>query len=311
MKNLKKYSVISFVGLAALTLTGCVRQDGSGKPYGLTYEYLALPAQHILDFMAKFVGGYGWAIILLTIIVRMILLPAMISQMKKSTMMQEKMSFVRPQMKKIQERQRNAKTKEEQMQIQQEMMQLYRNNNISMTGGIGCLPLIIQMPIYIALYNGIRFSPEVSHTMFLGIKLGDKSLILVALSFVAYIIQGYLMTLGLPEDQKKQMKMMSYITPVMIALITFSAPAGLGFYFFVSGIFACIQTLIINLYRPKIKKEVAAQAKEQADQEKQEIHDITEEDSTSVKDDSQERVIKSKKDTDLRKRNSGKQNNKH
>ncbi|UQS85286.1 membrane protein insertase YidC [Apilactobacillus apisilvae] len=302
MKNLKKYSVLSLVGLSALALSGCVRQDSSGKPYGLTYEYLALPAQHILDFMSKFVGGYGWAIILLTVIVRMVLLPAMISQMKKSTMMQEKMSLVRPQMKNIQERQRNASSKEEQMQIQQEMMKLYRDNNISMTGGIGCLPLLIQMPVYIALYNGIRYSPEVSHTMFLGIKLGDKSLILVALSFVAYIIQGYLMTLGLPEDQKKQMKMMSYITPVMIVLVTFSAPAGLGFYFFVSGIFACIQTVIMNLYRPKIKKEVAAQAKEQAKQAEQKIHDITKEETTSVKEEPK------KIDNDLRKRNSGKQN---
>lgn len=302
MKNIKKYSVLSLIGIAALVLSGCVRVDDKGHPYGITYQYLALPGQHILDFMARFLGGYGWAIILLTIIVRMILLPAMISQMKKSTIMQEKMNFIKPQMKAIQQRQRNAKTKEEQMQIQQEMMKLYRDNNISMTGGMGCLPLIIQMPVYIALYDGIRYSPDVSHAVFLGIKLGDKSLILVALSFLAYIVQGYLMTLGLPEDQKKQMKMMSFITPIMIVMVTFSAPAGLGFYFFVSGIFACIQTIIINMYRPKIKREIEAQASKN-NRDAVVINDVQE-----TNDNNQ--LENSNNVNDSRKRNAGKQNRK-
>ncbi|MCK8619527.1 membrane protein insertase YidC [Apilactobacillus kunkeei] len=308
MKKLKRFSALSLIGVMALVLSGCVRVDSNGKPYGLTYEYLALPGQHILDFIAKFFGGYGWAIIILTIIVRMILLPAMISQTKKSTIMQEKMSFIKPKMQEIQERQKNASSKEEQMKIQQEMMQLYKDNNISMAGGIGCLPLIIQMPIYLALYNGIRFSPEVSHTMFLGVKLGDKSLILVVLSFLAYVLQGYLMTLGLPEDQKKQMKMMAYFTPIMIVLVTFSAPAGLGIYFFISGLFACLQTLIINMYRPKIRAEVAAQAAAQAQSdEKVILHDVEEEDS-SEEHERIKTVEEHDNHEDLRKRNSGKQN---
>lgn len=308
MKKLKRFSTLSLIGVMALVLSGCVRVDSNGKPYGLTYEYLALPGQHILDFIAKFFGGYGWAIIILTIIVRMILLPAMISQTKKSTIMQEKMSFIKPKMQEIQERQKNASSKEEQMKIQQEMMQLYKDNNISMAGGIGCLPLIIQMPIYLALYNGIRFSPEVSHTMFLGVKLGDKSLILVVLSFLAYVLQGYLMTLGLPEDQKKQMKMMAYFTPIMIVLVTFSAPAGLGIYFFISGLFACLQTLIINMYRPKIRAEVASQAAAQAQSdEKVILHDVEEEDS-SEEHEQIKTVEEHDNHEDLRKRNSGKQN---
>ncbi|AYF92573.1 membrane protein insertase YidC [Apilactobacillus bombintestini] len=311
MKKIKSLSVLSLAGLSALLLSGCVRVDSNGHPYGMTYQYLALPGQHILDFIAKFVGSYGLAIILLTIIVRMILLPAMISQMKKSTIMQEKMNFIRPQMQEIQKRQKNAKTREEQMQVQQEMMSLYKDNNISMTGGIGCLPLIIQMPVYIALYNGIRFSPAVSHSVFLGIKLGDKSLILVLLSFLAYVVQGYLMTLGLPEDQKKQMKMMSYITPIMIVLVTFSAPAGLGFYFFVSGIFACVQTLIISMYRPKIKREIEQQATFANNNDNSSatvINDVEEVNNDQNDDAKESKTIEHDSHEELRKRNSGKQN---
>lgn len=308
MKKIKKFSAISIIGALALVLSGCVRVDSNGKPYGLTYQYLALPGQHILDFIAKFVGGYGLAIIILTIIVRMILLPAMINQTKKSTLMQEKMNFIKPKMKEIQKRQKEATSQEEQAKIQQEMMNLYKENDINVAGGIGCLPLLIQMPVYIALYNGIRFSPEVSHTIFLGVKLGDRSLILVVLSFLAYVVQGYLMTKGLPEDQKKQMKMVSYFTPILIATFTFSAPAGLGIYFFISGLFACLQTFIINLYRPKMKAEIAAQAAKQAEEaDKKILTEVEEEDIELSNED-----IKSKENKvtheELRKRNSGKQN---
>ncbi len=82
------------IAVMTITLSGCVRVNNDGTPKeGFVYNYLALPAEHILDFIAKFVGGYGWALIVLTVIVRMILLPVMINQMTKSTKMQEKNEF--------------------------------------------------------------------------------------------------------------------------------------------------------------------------------------------------------------------------
>lgn len=262
MKRIKKLYLLMSIAVMTITLSGCVRVNNDGTPKeGFVYNYLALPAEHILDFIAKFVGGYGWALIVLTVIVRMILLPVMINQMTKSTKMQEKMNLIRPQMKNIQKRQQSAKTQEEKMQIQQEMMALYRDNDVNMMGGIGCLPLLIQTPVFIALYNAIRFSPEVSHTVFMGIRLGDKNFVLVILSVITYLLQGYLMTLGVPEEQKKQMKFMILLNPIVILIATLQSPAGLGIYFFIGGIFICIQTLIINMYRPKIRREVIEQAK--------------------------------------------------
>ncbi|GKT02536.1 membrane protein insertase YidC [Furfurilactobacillus entadae] len=257
MKKNNRIAVLSALGVLALLLSGCVRTS-HGKPVGIIWTYGGQPMVHFMEWAAKFLGGnYGWAIILLTVIVRLVLLPLMLRQSRQATVQQEKMSMVRPQMQDIQARQKAATTTEEKTAISQEMMQLYRDNGISMTGGIGCLPLVIQLPIFAALYAAIRYAPELTHATFYGIQLDKPKLILAILSFLAYLLQGYLSLLGLPEDQKKQMRTMMIMSPVMILFVTFSTPAALGLYFFVGGLFACLQTLIIAWYRPRIRAQIA------------------------------------------------------
>ncbi|KRN19022.1 hypothetical protein IV79_GL001684 [Pediococcus claussenii] len=266
LKKLKGISTITAISTIALLLGGCVQRTKSGKPYGLIYDNLAVPTQHLMDGIAHIFGGnYGWAIILVTFIVRLILLPLMINQSRKATVQQEKMSFVQPQMKALQERTKNAKTPEEKSAVNQEMMQLYRNNNISMTGGIGCLPILIQLPVFAALYAAIQYSPELqngaAHSIFMGINLAKPSIFLAILSFAMYFLQGWLGTFGIPKEQQTTMKSMMIVSPLMIFFFTLNAPGGLGLYFFVGGIFACIQTLIINLYRPRIRARVQEEMK--------------------------------------------------
>ncbi|WP_057811026.1 membrane protein insertase YidC [Furfurilactobacillus siliginis] len=265
MKKFNRVAALTALGTLALFLSGCVRTNSHGKPVGYIWTYLGQPMVHFMEWAAKMLGGsYGWAIILLTVVVRLVLLPLMVRQSRQATVQQEKMSMIRPQMQDIQARQKAAQTTEEKNTISQEMMQLYRDNGISMTGGIGCLPLVIQLPIFAALYAAIRYAPELVNATFYGIRLDQPKLLLAILSFAAYLLQGYLSLLGLPEDQKKQMRSMMIMSPVMILFVTFSTPAALGLYFFVGGLFACIQTLIIAWYRPRIRKQVAAELKEQA-----------------------------------------------
>ncbi|MDV0430851.1 membrane protein insertase YidC [Lactiplantibacillus sp. DA1] len=262
MKSKKGLTLTVTLGTLALFLSGCVQTTKAGKPYGFVYEYLARPGQNVMEWLSQLFGNnYGWAIIGLTVIVRLVLLPMMINQQRKSTYQQEKMSAVRPQMEKIQARQKAATSQEEKAAISNELMQLYRDNGISMTGGIGCLPLLIQLPIFSALYYAIRYSPELSKATFMGISLGKSSLILAILAFLSYLAQGYLSMIGLPEEQKKTMRLMLIMSPVMILFVSMSAPAGLGLYFFVGGLFACLQTLIINFFRPRIRREVEAELK--------------------------------------------------
>lgn len=262
----KEKRVVLSAGLLSLllVLSGCVRTTKSGKPYGMVYEYLAKPMQRLMEWLASHLdNNYGWAIIVIVIIVRLILLPVMMNQMKKSTLMQEKISMVQPQLREIQRKQKAAKTPEEQAAATQEMMAIYRDNNISMTGGIGCLPLLIQLPVFAALYAAIRYSPDLYHATFLGIPLGKPSILLAILSFVAYLFQGWLSMVGMPKNQQSQMRMMMFMSPVMIFFISMTSSAGLGLYFFIGGLFAILQTWMINAYRPRLKKQIAKEMKNQ------------------------------------------------
>ncbi|KRL01366.1 membrane protein insertase YidC [Liquorilactobacillus capillatus] len=262
MKKLKHLSLIPAVLTITLFLSGCVQRTKSGKPYGLIYDHLAIPGQHVLIWLSNHLGGsYGWAIIVITFIVRMALLPVMLKQSKNATIQQEKMASVKPQLASVQKRQKEARTQEEKATASQELMQVYRDNGISMTGGIGCLPILIQMPIFAALYAAIQYSPELSRSYFMGINLGKTSFVFTVLSFIVYALQGYLSTIGIPKEQKKQMQSMMLISPIMITFMTIISPAGLGLYFFIGGIFACIQTVLINMMRPKIRAEIQEQMK--------------------------------------------------
>lgn len=302
MKKLKHIGTLGLLSSLALLLSGCVQTTKSGKPYGVVYDYLARPAQSIMEAIAQIVGSYGWAIVVLTVLVRMLLLPIMVRQLKSSTIQQERMQMIRPQMRELQKRQKAAKTTEEQTAASQAMMALYRQNGISMTGGIGCLPLLIQMPVFTALYAAIRYSPELSHTVFMGIQLGQSSWLLAMLSFLSYLLQGYISLLGTPAAQKKQMGAMMLMSPVMILLFTISAPAGLGIYFFIGGLFACVQTLIINMYRPRIRKNIAA---EMADKEPVTVEDLMPSQPTADPQKQASQTI----DHRNRQRNAGKQRN--
>lgn len=300
MKNKKLLTIAAIMASAMLFLSGCVQHTASGKPYGFVYDNLAVPTQHVLVWLSQILGNsLGWAIIVITFIVRLVLMPIMIKQSKNATVQQEKIAHIKPLMEDITKRQKEATSDAERMAINQEMMQLYRDNNISMTGGIGCLPLLIQMPIFAALYAAIQYSPELSRSYFYGINLGQQSFTLVALSFVVYALQGWLSTLGVPEAQRAQMRQMMIISPLMITFMTYISPAGLGLYFFVGGIFACIQTLIINYMRPRIRKEVLAELKKNPVEQPKKV--VTEAKETTIE--SSPTSATSKK-----KRNAGKQN---
>lgn len=300
MKNKKLLTIAAIMASAMLFLSGCVQHTASGKPYGFVYDNLAVPTQHVLVWLSQILGNsLGWAIIVITFIVRLVLMPIMIKQSKNATVQQEKIAHIKPLMEDITKRQKEATSDAERMAINQEMMQLYRDNNISMTGGIGCLPLLIQMPIFAALYAAIQYSPELSRSYFYGINLGQRSFTLVALSFIVYALQGWLSTLGVPEAQRAQMRQMMIISPLMITFMTYISPAGLGLYFFVGGIFACIQTLIINYMRPRIRKEVLAELKKNPVKQPKKV--VTEAKETTIE--SSPTSATSKK-----KRNAGKQN---
>ncbi|OJG81356.1 YidC/Oxa1 family membrane protein insertase [Enterococcus pallens] len=232
--------------------------DGKPDTSGIVYRFLVVPLESFLEWMVhNFNWSYGLAIIVLTIIVRLIIMPLGINQSKKSLIQTEKMQSIKPQVDAAQAKLKEASTPEEQMEAQREMQAVYKENNVSMMGGIGCLPLLIQMPIFSALYYTARFSTGIQDSVFLGIDLAKPSYILVVFVGVAYLLQSYISLIGVPEEQKKTMRSMMIASPLMIVFMTFSSPAGVGLYWVVGGIFSCIQTFITNvLMRPRIKAQI-------------------------------------------------------
>ena len=129
------------MGLASLVfLSGCVSVDRkTGNPTGLIWNLLGRPMGEAIKFFANNLGlGFGIGIIIVTLIVRLIILPLGLYQSWKATYQSEKMNYLKPILGPIQERMKNASTQEEKLLAQQELMAAQRENGVSMFGGVGC-----------------------------------------------------------------------------------------------------------------------------------------------------------------------------
>lgn len=305
MKNLKRFMISSGLFSLLVFLSGCVKTDSTGNPTGegFIYNFLVKPMSNLVTFFAENWGlGFGWSIILLTCIVRLIILPLGLNQMKKSMVQQEKMAAIKPHMDAINQKMKNATSQEQKMAAQMELQQLYKENDINIMSGIGCLPLLIQMPIFTALFFAAKVTPGISESVFLGINLGKPSMLLVALAGISYFLQSYISTIGMSAEQKKQMKMMSFISPIMIIFFSLNAPAGVTLYWVVGGIFGCIQSLITTLYhKPKVKREIAEHF------EKNPVKVVT---PTTIKDVTPKKAVQKQTNKQTNRRNVGKQQRK-
>ena len=92
---------------------------------------------------------------------------------------------------------------------------------------MGCLPMVIQMPIVMGLYFAILYSDDIKEHQFLWFNLGSPDIAMTLIAGVVYFIQAKVSLWTVPEQQKQQMKMMIYISPIMIMFISFSSMAAL------------------------------------------------------------------------------------
>ena len=265
MKTFKRL-LFSGMGLTLLLiLSGCVQTNKQGQPtgQGFVYQFLVAPMSQVIKYFASDLGlGFGLAIILVTVIVRLIILPLGLYQSWNATYQSEKRNYLSPIFTPINERMKNAETQEEKLAAQQALMAAQKENGLSMLGGVGCLPLLIQMPFFSALFYAARYTKGIAESSFLGINLGQQSMILIVVVGVLYYVQSLLSLVGLDEEQKEQMKKMIYVSPLMIVIFSFTAPAGVTLYWVVGGFIMIIQQLIINHYiRPQLRKRVAEEYK--------------------------------------------------
>ena len=260
MKSIKRIA-LSIMGVAMLlVLTGCVQVDkATGQPTGFIWNTIGAPMAEAIKYFATDKGlGFGVAIIIVTIIVRLIILPLGIYQSWKATLHSEKMNALKHVLEPHQTRLKEATTQEEKLEAQQALFAAQKEHGISMFGGVGCFPILIQMPFFSAIYFAAQHTEGVSEASFLGIALGSPSWILIAFAGVLYYVQSLLSLHGVEDEtQREQLKKMIYMSPMMIVMFSIFSPASVTLYWVVGGFMMILQQFIVNyIIRPKLRKKV-------------------------------------------------------
>lgn len=197
--------------------------------YGFLW-WLAVPLFYVLDWLHGFVGNWGVAIILLTVLVKAVLYPLSAASYRSMANMRR----VAPQMKRLQERYADDRQK-----LSQEMMNLYKKEQVNPLGG--CLPMLLPMPIFIALYWVLFESVELRQAPFM---LWIDDLAAMDPFFILPLLMGgsmYLTQLMSPAVgdpmQVRMMKMM----PIMFTVLFLFFPAGLVLYWLVNNVLGVAQ----------------------------------------------------------------------
>jgi YidC/Oxa1 family membrane protein insertase len=180
--------------------------------------------------------SYGFAIILMTLIIRLILLPLNIKQTKSSIAMSE----LQPETKKIQEKYKN-----DPQRAQQEMMKLYKEKGANPLSG--CLPMLIQWPIFIALYYVFNNLTGINGVHFLWIQdLAKRDIVLAILSGITTYYSGSLMMPTGDSAQAKQSATMNIGMSIFMIFISWSLKSALVLYWVVNNLIQITQTLVMK-----------------------------------------------------------------
>jgi len=230
------------------------------------WEEICKIVARIVELFYYPVHDWGMAIILLTIVFRLLIMPLMLSQTKSSFMMQK----VQPRLKEIQER-----YKDDPVRMQEETQKLYADAKFNPLAG--CVPMLIQMPIFIALFQVLRniqnYLPQYTTFTFYNIvpdllatpaemmEKGMGEFIPYGVLIVIFVGATFLPMLLQQKDnkdsqQRNQMIMMSIIMGVMMLFVSWSSPAGVLLFWGVSGIIATIaQQTYMHILRKRSREE--------------------------------------------------------
>ena len=219
------------------------------------WRWLCYPLVAILNFFHGWIPNFGIAIILLTILVRLVFWPLT----HKSTVGMKKMQEIQPLMKEIQ-----AKYKDNPQRLQQETWALYRDKKVNPMSS--CLPMLIQIPIFIALFNVLRSAVELRYAPFLWIAdlsepealfaswfpFGGLNILPILMAATTALQSSFTPSTG----DNQQQKMMMVFMPIMMLVMFYSFPSALSLYWFLSNLFSIVQMYLIRR-QTAAKKEYA------------------------------------------------------
>lgn len=196
------------------------------------YGLLKGVIEAMLVFMHNLTGNFGLAIIGVTILMKIILLPLTLKQDKSMKSMKK----LQPELDKLKE-----KYKGDPKMLNQKTMELYQQHKVNPAGG--CLPLLVQLPILWALFGVLRggIVPQDSTFLWMELVKPDPFYILPVLNGVVSFVQQKVMG----SSDNPQMKNMMYMFPIMMVFISYKMPAGLQIYWLTSSLAGVIQQYLI------------------------------------------------------------------
>ncbi|KRN86814.1 membrane protein insertase YidC [Ligilactobacillus acidipiscis] len=258
-KALALFGALSLV----LVLSACSTDPVNSQSTGFWDHYIIWNFVRAIKALSNLFGGsYGWGIIIFTIIVRIIILPLMFYQMKSS----RKTMDLQPQLKELQAKYPD-RDQDSMRAMQEEQRKLYAEAGVNPVAGF--LPLLVQMPVLLALYQAIFRSQELKTGTFMWMQLGDKDpyFILPVLAAIFTFATSKLSMMSQPDTGQKGMTAaMTYGMPLMIFITALNVPAALSLYWVITNAFSVGQTLLINnpfkINRERAEKEQAKKERE-------------------------------------------------
>ena len=210
-------------------------------------EFIADPLFHGLKWLHKYIPNYGWAIVVLTLVINMVLFPLRISSYKTTLKMQR----VAPEIKQIQERYKKYKMNDpRKAEMNKEVMAIYSREGINPIGG--CFQMFLQMPIWFGLNRALSYAIELRHTKWLWITdLASKDpyyVLPVLVGITMYLVSKMTPMTTTDPQQAQMMKIMPLTFSVMFVVFPFSS--GLALYILTSSLVGILQQWYLNRSHP-------------------------------------------------------------
>jgi YidC/Oxa1 family membrane protein insertase len=223
------------------------------------FGIIALPLFYAMKFLQHYIGNYGWAIVILTIGIRVLFFPLLYSGQIKMRVMQEKMKRVQPKVKALRERYRRLEKKEAEkgtvgarqklrQEMNEELMKLYRDEDINPLGSMsGCLPILLQIPILYAFYTILSISIELRRARFMlwinDLSQKDPYYVTPIIMGGTQLVQQAMTSSSIPDPAQRRMM---YLMPIMFTWIFLNFPSGLVLYWLVNNLLGIGQQYLIN-----------------------------------------------------------------
>jgi YidC/Oxa1 family membrane protein insertase len=232
------------------------------------FEIVAKPLLLALLWIHSYVGNFGWAIIILTVVLNLALFPLRLKQQVSMLKMQK----IQPQMRTLQDRYKKLKANDpRRAEVQSQMMGLYKEHGVNPLGG--CFPLLLQMPVLIGLYSMLSVSIELRRAPWLGwiTDLSRPEMLLIPVLPILMTISMIVMQKMTPTTVDPAQAKMMMIMPIMFLFMFWRAQSGLTLYWLTGNVIGIAQQVFINKYwSPRTEAKLGARkSKESRDNDKE------------------------------------------